>query len=144
MLIGIVTKNAIMLIDFAIEEIAKGVPRREAIIDACRKRAQPIIMTTIAMSAGMVPAALALGDGGEFRAPMAIAVIGGLLVGTALSLIFVPSLFSIMDDVRKATGWLFRKLLGPNERDEPQETEPSVHAHAVRESQTPALPMAAE
>ncbi len=144
MLMGIVTKNAIMLIDFAIEQIAVGVPRREAIIDACRKRAQPIIMTTIAMSAGMVPAALAFGDGGEFRAPMAIAVIGGLLVGTALSLIFVPSLFSIMDDVRKATGWLFRKLLRPNQRDEPLESEPSAHGHAVTESQAPALPLAAE
>ena len=82
MLMGIVTKNAIMLVDFAIEEVKHGVPRKEAIIDAGRKRARPIVMTTIAMSAGMVPAAMALGDGGEFRAPMAIAVIGGLLVST--------------------------------------------------------------
>ena len=78
MLMGIVTKNAIMLVDFAIEEVKHGIPRAEAIIDAGRKRARPIVMTTIAMSAGMVPAAMALGDGGEFRAPMAIAVIGGL------------------------------------------------------------------
>ena len=98
MLMGIVTKNAIMLVDFAIEEVKQGVPRKEAIIDAGRKRARPIVMTTIAMSAGMVPAALALGDGGEFRAPMAIAVIGGLLVSTFLSLVFVPSFFTIMDD----------------------------------------------
>ena len=82
MLMGIVTKNAIMLVDFAVEEVKQGVSRKEAIIDAGRKRARPIVMTTIAMSAGMVPAALALGDGGEFRAPMAIAVIGGLLVST--------------------------------------------------------------
>ena len=80
MLMGIVTKNAIMLVDFAVEEIAHGVPRYEAIVDAGRKRARPIVMTTIAMVGGMLPSALALGDGGEFRSPMAIAVIGGLIV----------------------------------------------------------------
>ncbi len=86
MLMGIVTKNAIMLVDFAVEEEARGKPRSTALIDAGRKRARPIVMTTIAMAAGMVPsAAMALGDGGEFRAPMAIAVIGGLLVSTVLS-----------------------------------------------------------
>ena len=142
MLMGIVTKNAIMLIDFAIEEVKKGVPRMDAIIDACRKRAQPIIMTTIAMSAGMVPAALAHGDGGEFRAPMAIAVIGGLLVGTVLSLVFVPSLYSIMDDARKVTGWLFRKLLRPNARDEAPGGAESVAGENPREVHS--LPMAAE
>ena len=103
MLMGIVTKNAIMLVDFAVEEVKQGVPRKEAIIDAGRKRARPIVMTTIAMSAGMVPAALALGDGGEFRAPMAIAVIGGLLVSTLLSLVFVPSFYTIMDDAAIGT-----------------------------------------
>ncbi len=85
MLMGIVTKNAIMLVDYAIERRAEGMGRAEAIIDAGRKRARPIVMTTIAMVAGMVPSALGLGDGGEFRAPMAIGVIGGLLVSTALS-----------------------------------------------------------
>jgi hypothetical protein len=77
-------------------------------------------MTTIAMSAGMIPAALAFGDGGEFRAPMAIAVIGGLLVSTALSLVFVPSFYSIMDDVSLWTGRFFTWLLRPNKPDEPQ------------------------
>jgi multidrug efflux pump subunit AcrB len=72
MLIGIVTKNAIMLVDFAVEEMAWGALRLEAIVDAGRKRARPIVMTTIAMAAGMLPSALAIGDGGEFRAPMAI------------------------------------------------------------------------
>ena len=90
MLIGIVTKNAIMLVDFAIEARARGVPRRQAIMDAGRKRARPIVMTTVAMVAGMVPSALGLGDGGEFRAPMATGVIGGLIVSTLLSLVFVP------------------------------------------------------
>ena len=84
MLMGIVTKNAIMLVDFAVERVKHGMTREQAIIDAGAKRARPIVMTTIAMSAGMLPAGLALGDGGEFRAPMAIAVIGGLLVSTVL------------------------------------------------------------
>ncbi len=70
MLMGIVTKNAIMLVDFAVEEIARGTERTAALIEAGRKRARPIVMTTIAMAAGMLPSALALGDGGEFRAPM--------------------------------------------------------------------------
>lgn len=145
MLMGIVTKNAIMLVDFAIEEIKQGIDKREAILDACRKRAQPIIMTTIAMSAGMIPASLAHGDGGEFRAPMAIAVIGGLLVGTVLSLLFVPSLFSIMDDVRKGVSWMVRKLLRPNERDEPdEEAMPAEGARQPLELAPARLPEAAE
>ena len=118
MLMGIVTKNAIMLVDFAIEEIGKGIERGEAIIDAGRKRARPIIMTTLAMAAGMLPSALAFGDGGEFRAPMAIAVIGGLLVSTMLSLIFVPSFFTVMDDIGYGLQWLFGGLIGPT--DEPE------------------------
>ncbi|MBP0651626.1 efflux RND transporter permease subunit, partial [Mycobacterium tuberculosis] len=67
MLIGIVTKNAIMLIDFAMEEMARGTPRLDALVEAGRKRARPIVMTTVAMVAGMLPSALALGEGGEFR-----------------------------------------------------------------------------
>jgi hydrophobe/amphiphile efflux-1 (HAE1) family protein len=101
MLIGIVTKNAIMLVDFAMEEMARGTGRLEALVEAGRKRARPIVMTTIAMVAGMVPSALALGDGGEFRAPMAIAVIGGLVVATMLSLVFVPALFTFLDDLSR-------------------------------------------
>ncbi|BCJ90419.1 ABC transporter permease [Terrihabitans soli] len=118
MLMGVVTKNAIMLVDFAVESEAKGTPRDLAIIDAGRKRARPIVMTTIAMIAGMVPSALGLGQGGEFRAPMAIAVIGGLAVSTMLSLMFVPSFYTIMDDVGV---WVSKKLgrfVGPTENDE--------------------------
>ncbi|MBU1400508.1 MAG: efflux RND transporter permease subunit [Alphaproteobacteria bacterium] len=129
MLMGIVTKNAIMLVDFAIEEIKMGVPRKDAIIDAGRKRARPIVMTTIAMSAGMVPAAMALGDGGEFRAPMATAVIGGLLVSTFLSLIFVPSFFTIMDDAAIGTSRLWRWLVRPNAVDEPGAEEHAAEVH---------------
>ena len=92
MLMGIVTKNAIMLVDFAVEAMHAGADRTTAIIDATVKRTRPIVMTTIAMVAGMAPSALAFGAGGEFRSPMAIAVIGGLIASTLLSLLFVPGL----------------------------------------------------
>lgn len=107
MLMGIVTKNAIMIVDFANRAMSKDTPRTQAIVEAGKKRARPIIMTTIAMIAGMVPSALGLGAGGEFRSPMAIAVIGGLLVSTLLSLLFVPAVFAVMDDVRLGAlrGW---------------------------------------
>lgn len=100
MLMGIVTKNAIMLVEFATEAIKKGVDRDVAMLDAGHKRARPIVMTTIAMVAGMVPSALALGDGGAFRSPMAISVIGGLILSTVLSLLFVPSVFSVMEGLK--------------------------------------------
>ena len=143
MLIGIVTKNAIMLVDFAIEEQRMGVPRTEAIIDAGRKRARPIIMTTIAMAAGMLPPALGTGDGGEFRAPMAVAVIGGLLVSTILSLIFVPSFYVVMDNVGRFFAWLFGRFVGP--RDEPEEVlaaEARARAHHQEAMKAPASPPA--
>jgi hydrophobe/amphiphile efflux-1 (HAE1) family protein len=115
MLMGIVTKNAILLVDFAAEEMAKGVRRAEAIVDAGRKRARPIIMTTIAMVGGMIPAAINAGDGGEFRVPMAVAVIGGLLSSTLLSLLFVPAVFAVMDDVSRFMWWIFGRFVGPGE-----------------------------
>ena len=124
MLMGIVTKNAIMLVDFAIEEIARGVPRTEAIIDAGRKRARPIIMTTIAMVGGMMPAALALGSGGEFRSPMAVAVIGGLISSTLLSLVFVPAVFVVMDDLGSLTWRIFSRFVGAT--DEPPQGHPQA------------------
>jgi multidrug efflux pump subunit AcrB len=110
MLMGIVTKNAIMLVEFAVEAIREGKPRHEAIIDAGMKRARPIVMTTIAMAAGMMPSALAFGAGGEFRSPMALAVIGGLIFSTVLSLIFVPAMFMMMDDLGQLI-WRFGKRL---------------------------------
>ncbi len=127
MLMGIVTKNSIMLVDFAVEQEKHGMSQRDAIIDAGRKRARPIIMTTLAMAAGMVPAAMATGEGGEFRAPMAIAVIGGLLVSTMLSLVFIPSLYTLMDDLSHVTGRVFRWVLRPNRGEEDGET---AHAGA--------------
>jgi hydrophobe/amphiphile efflux-1 (HAE1) family protein len=116
MLMGIVTKNAIMLVEFAIEAIRDGKPREEAMIDAGMKRARPIVMTTIAMVAGMMPSALAFGAGGEFRSPMALAVIGGLLFSTVLSLVFVPAMFMVMDDLGSLI-WRFGKKLVVSSKD---------------------------
>jgi multidrug efflux pump subunit AcrB len=138
MLMGIVTKNAIMLVDFAVEEIARGVDRVSAIVDAGRKRARPIVMTTIAMAAGMVPSALAFGDGGEFRSPMAIAVIGGLIVSTLLSLVFVPAVFLVMDDVSNLMSRLFGRFIG--EVDEPPADGSESHAADPRQMQLPMEP----
>ncbi|GJE58255.1 efflux RND transporter permease subunit [Methylobacterium trifolii] len=127
MLMGVVTKNAIMLVDFAVEEMARGVDRATAIVDAGRKRARPIVMTTIAMAAGMVPSAMALGIGGEFRAPMAVAVIGGLIVSTILSLVFVPAIFVLMDDLSRLFVRGFGRFIG--ERDDPMD-QPGYEAPA--------------
>jgi HAE1 family hydrophobic/amphiphilic exporter-1 len=119
MLMGIVTKNAIMLVDFAVEEQARGTPKNQAIIEAGRKRARPIVMTTIAMVAGMLPSAYGVGDGGEFRSPMAIGVIGGLIVSTLLSLVFVPSFYSVMGTIEAFVGRLVRRVLALNDPEEP-------------------------
>jgi len=121
MLMGIVTKNAIMLVEFAVESIREGRPRDEAIIDAGMKRARPIVMTTIAMAAGMMPSALAFGAGGEFRSPMALAVIGGLVFSTILSLVFVPAMFMMMDDLGSLI-WRFGKKLVVSHGDTEQPT----------------------
>jgi multidrug efflux pump subunit AcrB len=148
MLVGIVTKNAIMLVDFAVERMAVGMDRTEAIIDAGRKRARPIVMTTLAMVAGMLPSAYALGDGGEFRSPMAIAVIGGLLVSTVLSLVFVPSFFTVMDDVGRLLGRLFGRFIGPaDEPDEALREEAAaapMRAHPAEARKPKPVPLAAE
>ncbi|WP_027173860.1 efflux RND transporter permease subunit [Methylobacterium sp. 10] len=122
MLMGLVTKNAIMLVDFAVEEMARGVDRVTAIVDAGRKRARPIVMTTIAMAAGMVPSALALGVGGEFRAPMAVAVISGLIVSTLLSLVFVPAVFLLIDSLGKFIRRLFGRFVGARDEAVPGPT----------------------
>ena len=98
MLIGIATKNSILLVDYAvIAEDEKGMNMHDALVDACRKRARPVIMTTIAMTAGMTPIALGLGADAAFRQPMAIAVIGGLATSTLLSLVVIPAAFAAME-----------------------------------------------
>ncbi|MQB21443.1 AcrB/AcrD/AcrF family protein [Agrobacterium tumefaciens] len=119
MLMGIVTKNAILLVDFAIEMRRHGMERVQAMVEAGRKRARPIIMTSIAMSAGMLPSALGVGEGGSFRAPMAIAVIGGIIVSTVLSLIVVPAFFLIMDDLSRLLSHLFGRFIGKKEEEHP-------------------------
>ncbi|HRE34736.1 MAG TPA: efflux RND transporter permease subunit, partial [Sphingopyxis terrae] len=104
MLLGIVAKNSILLVDFAIEEMDKGIGKVEALVDAGRKRAQPIIMTTVAMVAGMVPTALSLSGDGAWRAPMGVVVIGGLILSTMLTLLIVPAGFSLADSIEKRLG----------------------------------------
>ncbi|MCX7888398.1 MAG: efflux RND transporter permease subunit [Rhodobacteraceae bacterium] len=117
MLMGIVTKNAILLVDFAVEMRRRGMDRYRAIVEAGHKRARPIVMTSIAMSAGMLPSALGVGEGGAFRAPMATAVIGGIIVSTVLSLVVVPSFFLIMDDLSRLLGRLLGGLVGRREEE---------------------------
>jgi multidrug efflux pump subunit AcrB len=105
MLMGIVTKNSILLVEYVIVARRNGMERREALIDACHKRARPIIMTTIAMTAGMLPIALGFGSDPSFRSPMSIAVIGGLMTSTLLSLLVIPAFYTFVDD---AEGWIHR------------------------------------
>lgn len=98
MLMGIVTKNSILLVEYVLAALREhGLSQREALLDACHKRARPIVMTTVAMIAGMLPIALGLGADSSFRQPMAIAVIGGLLSSTLLSLLVVPVVFTYVD-----------------------------------------------
>jgi multidrug efflux pump subunit AcrB len=108
MLMGIAVKNSILLVEYAI--VARrdhGMSRFDALMDACHKRAQPIVMTTIAMGAGMLPIALGLGTDSSFRGPMAIAVIGGLVTSTFLSLLVIPVVSTYVDDLLV---WAGRKL----------------------------------
>ena len=109
MLMGIVTKNSILLVEYAIVARRNGMARFDALIDACHKRARPIVMTTIAMGAGMVPIAMGWGTDPSFRSPMAVAVIGGLITSTLLSLLVVPAVFTYVDDVERLLGRLFRR-----------------------------------
>jgi multidrug efflux pump subunit AcrB len=115
MLMGIVTKNSILLVDYAILAREAGMSRFDALVDACHKRSRPIVMTTIAMGAGMMPLALGWGADPSFRSPMAITVIGGLITSTLLSLLVVPAVFTYIDDLEH---WLVRnvrKLRGHHE-----------------------------
>ena len=107
MLMGLAAKNSILLVEYAIEQERDGMTQREAILDACHERARPIVMTTLAMMAGMLPTALGIGTGSEFRQPMAVAVIGGLITSTVLSLVLVPVVYEIVDDIEM---WLRPKL----------------------------------
>lgn len=122
MLMGIAAKNSILLVDYVIMAEREGMPRHEAIMDAAHKRARPILMTTFAMGAGMVPIALGVGADVQFRSPMAIAVLGGLISSTFLSLLYIPAIFTIVDDI---AGWgrriLSRKTAGQRELAKPRQ-----------------------
>jgi multidrug efflux pump subunit AcrB len=140
MLMGIVTKNAILLVDFAVEMRRQGMDRFTAVMEAGHKRARPIVMTSIAMSAGMLPSALGVGEGGSFRAPMATAVIGGIIVSTVLSLVIVPAFFLIMDDLSWLLSRIFSRFIGKKD-DEEEVPEPAELAArlAAREAEIAAL-----
>jgi len=132
LLMGIVAKNAILLIDFAKVEQERGLTRREAIARAGRVRLRPILMTTFALIAGMVPVALGIGEGADFRAPLGIAVIGGVLTSTFLTLLVIPTFYDITAGWRDAVTRLVR---GAPERTAgggpPRSAEPAVLTKAV-------------
>lgn len=118
MLMGIATKNSILLVDYiVIAQQTRGLGRTAAILDACRKRVRPIVMTTVAMGAGMLPVALGWGGDPSFRAPMAIVVVGGLITSTVLSLLVVPVVYSIADDVAQWAGRRFGATRPPSTDD---------------------------
>ncbi len=115
MLMGLAAKNSILLVEYAIEREREGIPQRDAILEACRERARPIVMTTMAMAAGMLPTAFALEKGAEFRQPMAVAVIGGLITSTLLSLVLVPVVYELVDDFEMWLRPRLGKLITPRE-----------------------------
>jgi multidrug efflux pump subunit AcrB len=112
MLFGIVAKNSILLVDFAVEMMNHGMPKNEAIWEAGHKRAQPIVMTTVAMVAGMLPTAISISGDNSWRAPMGITVIGGLIFSTLLTLVLVPAYFSIAISMESRIGKLFHRFVG--------------------------------
>jgi HAE1 family hydrophobic/amphiphilic exporter-1 len=127
MLLGLAAKNSILLVEYAIERERAGATQRQALIEACRERARPIVMTTLAMQAGMLPTALGLGSGAEFRQPMAVAVIGGLLTSTFLSLVLVPVVYEFVDDLEQWLAPKFGKLITPREpRLQPAHEHPAA------------------
>ncbi|MGH6658440.1 MAG: efflux RND transporter permease subunit, partial [Sphingomicrobium sp.] len=119
MLFGIVAKNSILLVDFAVEMINQGMSKNESIYEAGHKRAQPIVMTTVAMVAGMLPIALSLTGDGSWRAPMGVTVIGGLIFSTILTLLLVPAYFSIALSIESRIGRLFHRFIGSDAHDRP-------------------------
>ena len=125
MLMGIATKNSILLVDYAIIARHEGMARWDALVDACHKRARPIVMTTIAMGAGMMPIALGWGADPSFRQPMAVAVIGGLITSTVLSLLVIPVVFTYVDDLVQLSVRLVARL---RRRGRPHQAAPAATA----------------
>jgi len=127
MLMGIVTKNSILLVEYAImAQRDHGMNRLEAMLDSCAKRARPIVMTSIAMSAGMLPVAMGWAGDPSFRAPMGVAVLGGLIVSTVVSLFIVPVFYTLMDDMQLGVSKRMGKMLG-NKPEQPD--VPAVPQH---------------
>jgi HAE1 family hydrophobic/amphiphilic exporter-1 len=134
MLMGLVTKNAILLVDFANHRREAGMETREALIEAGTIRLRPILMTTAAMIFGMLPVALALGEGGEVRAPMAIVVIGGLITSTLLTLVVVPCVYLMFDGLThsRPIRWMSGKIFGKDSvAVHPVETIPATQRVAT-------------
>jgi HAE1 family hydrophobic/amphiphilic exporter-1 len=128
LLIGLVTKNGILLVDFANMRRRDGLDRTAAIREAARERFRPIMMTTVAMIAGMTPVALQLFRGEMFRSSMSIAVTGGLITSTALTLVIVPAVFTLVDDIERWVGPRVSKLLMSNEPRSPATAKVPPHA----------------
>jgi HAE1 family hydrophobic/amphiphilic exporter-1 len=112
MLMGLVAKNAILLLDATRQEERAGVEREEALMHAGRKRLRPILMTTFALVAGMMPVAIGVGEGGEFYRPMAVAIIGGTITSTLLTLLVVPCFYDSVQLFWSDIGALFRHVSG--------------------------------
>jgi HAE1 family hydrophobic/amphiphilic exporter-1 len=129
MLMGLVVKNAILLVDYANHQVEKGLPVQEALLVAGPVRLRPILMTTAAMIFGMLPVALALGEGGEVRAPMAVTVIGGLITSTLLTLVVVPVVYSLVHGAThsRPVRWLSKKIFGEHHDVEHHAAPPTSH-----------------
>lgn len=132
MLMGIAAKNSILLVEYVLTQREAGMSRHEALLEAAHKRARPIIMTTVAMGAGMLPIAVGIGADTEFRAPMAIAVIGGLITSTLLSLIYVPAIFTVVDDIQAFIGRRFGRRFAARRREAEAEEKAAAAASAPR------------
>jgi hydrophobic/amphiphilic exporter-1 (mainly G- bacteria), HAE1 family len=129
MLMGIVTKNSILLVEYAImAQRDHGMSRLDAMMDSCAKRARPIVMTSIAMCAGMLPVAMGWAGDPSFRAPMGVAVLGGLIVSTVVSLFIVPVFFTLVDDMQVGVQNKLGKLFSSTPKP-PEETPKPVAQH---------------
>jgi HAE1 family hydrophobic/amphiphilic exporter-1 len=115
MLLGLAAKNSILLVEFAIEAENAGQSQRDAILNACRERARPIVMTSVAMAAGMLPTAIGMGEGASFRQPMAVAVIGGLVSSTVLALLLVPVVYELIERVERRLRPKFARFITPRQ-----------------------------
>jgi HAE1 family hydrophobic/amphiphilic exporter-1 len=131
LLLGIAAKNAILLVEFAIEAQGRGKNTYDALFEACRERARPIVMTTVAMSAGMLPTALGIGEGAGFRQPMAVAVIGGLISSTVLSLVLVPVVYSIVDGFERWLNPMAARLATTRTAEDEKLLKPGKQQHGA-------------